>query len=105
LQATKDAIAKEMRRNGGPIAEGSAAESRVWAVARNKGPLNLGGLRQLTKAAAKGLLSPAGLAEGVAGATVRAMRDAGTYDNARKAMLKSGSKGKQVKGTRKGERA
>lgn len=53
----------------------------------------------------RGMLSPAGIAEGVAGATVKAMRDAGTYDNARKAMLKGGSKAKQVKGTRRGERA
>ena len=72
LQATKDAIAKEMKR--GAIAEGSAAEGRIWQVARNKGPLNLGGLRQLIKAGAKGVLSPSGLAEGAAGSAVAEAR-------------------------------
>ena len=72
LQATKDAIAKEMKR--GAIAEGSDAEGRVWAAARAKGPINLGGVRQLIKAGARGLLSPAAAAEGVAGSSVAEAR-------------------------------
>ena len=49
------------------------------------------------------ILSPAGLAEGVAGAAVKAMKASGAYDKPMKVMQSKSKTGKP--GTRKGERA
>ena len=58
----------------------------------------------LAKASLRGLLSPAGLAEGVAGATVKAMKASGAYDKPMKVMQSKSKTGKP--GTRRtGERA
>ena len=60
-------------------------------------------MKRWLKWGAGDLMSPAGLAEGVAGAAVKAMKDSGTYDKAMKAMQSKSKTGKA--GTRRGERA
>ena len=61
-------------------------------------------LTNLAKGIGKGLLSPAGLAEGVAGTVVKAMKDSKTYDKAMKVMKSKGGKGGPGP-SRRGERA
>ena len=71
---------------------------------RMEGPM----ASRLVKGALRGMLSPAGLAEGVAGATVKAMRDSGAPMTPKDMLKQKGmSKGKSGPGKprRTGERA
>ena len=95
-QEAREVAADVASRNKGPFA---AARARNFSVFGKAG-------KTMVKGALRGMLSPAGLAEGVVGATVKAMRDSGAPMTPQELMKKKGMpKGRVVKGTRRGERA
>lgn len=97
-KAARTAAEKQSRR----LAVDASAENR--AIAKRMGSVS--GYQKFLKRAGVSLLSPAGLAEGVAGATVKAMRASGAPMTPQEMMKKKGMpKGRIVKGTRRGERA
>lgn len=83
-----------MNKNKGPLAR---ARARAFEDFGRTG-------KTMVKGVMRGMLSPAGLAEGVAGSTVRAMKDSKTYDKAMKVMKSKGGKGGPGP-SRRGERA
>lgn len=106
MAAKKQSRAMTIAKKAGKVAAtaGGALGGAALVVKGMNDAYPVGSRGYRDRITGKQLLSPAGLAEGVAGAVVKAMRDAGTYDNARNKMLKQ-AKGKVVKGTRRGERA
>lgn len=90
--AAQESRLARLTKGSEKVLKGVTGDGKLWA-------------RHLARSAARGLLSPAGLAEGVVGATVKAMKASGAYDKPMKVMQSKSKSGGPGKSRRTGERA